>query len=295
MRKILFFLLLLVNGNLNSQDLSFLVDIIGLEKEIGLERFLEIDFIVEETDDIDGCSVYSLKKDSTKIIYNICPDEEGDQINISVIDRNYINLAFRLEEAKKDTSLLSETLTVCGNTSYRFEKEYEAEIYFIFDHFVDIHVMEVSNSYRYEFMKEHLESNSNFDSKIHGLSHFRNFINSKNSEGVTVEEFLEKFNFRNDFNLLNIMEAETYLIEFRNSKEYQNICEQIRVNFLDDKNYFDSCKVAIMKFQLWFSIIDNFDERLDEKLFKLGIENGKYGTMLMLKFLMESIEGKLKY
>jgi len=282
----------LISLNIESQSINSLKELIDLNEKQAIDSILNFGFDQESEQQFDGCNGYKFVKDSSSLIYNICKDAEGDLVNINIIDKNLERTVVRLNELKKDLSLYYEKGTICGNTSHLFIEDGLKEIYLSIDHFLELYVTSIANNSRYEFMKEMLETKTNYDDKNDIKSNFMNLLNVSNKDEVTIEKSLEKYDIQNGFGLLNIDEASDYLIEFRKTSEFDNLKEFVNEMFLTDKSFVKQSKKYLNGMQKWLGSEDNYVEFVDEYLFRIALENNKFRTMIILDYLCEKLNEK---
>lgn len=289
MKKIIFFALLISFELLTAQSLDFYSNLIHSDKDSVITKLTNSGYEIDKVIPNEGCSGYKLKKGKTTLLYNVCYNEEGDVVNLNLICRNLETPYSLLNQAFNDNTLTSKVSTVEANTSFIFENDY-IELFFVFDHFHNIHYMEISNSNRYEMIKEIFESKSNFNSKTNGIYLIRKMLNEKNTKGESIEDILKDSDIKSDFNLLDYKEATDYVIKFRKTKKYSNLKKIIDKALFSDDLYIKKIKTTFRKFRKWMNNENNPSEMSEEALFKIFIENNKFKSIMMFDYIFKKLE-----
>lgn len=293
MKLFIILFLTLTFGSLKAQSFEFFRNLIDLDQKTALSQLEDEGYELVKVHNKDGCSGYNLKRDSSSITYNVCPDIDGDLINVSIIERNLEVAAKRLFDANKDsTTLTSEISTVGENSSFIFIEEGSKEIYFIFNHFIELHMMEIANSYRYKYLKDLIENKFDFNGKKNGIALYRKILNATNKKGESIKDVLMNTGIRSDFNILDSEIAFKYLEEFRKSDKFESLRKEIDNSLLSDCSYVNKIQKCLNGMELWFGNKDNYYENLDEIMFKIALENNQFSSILMLDYICKSVQSK---
>ncbi len=283
--------ILFLSLNISAQSLDFYKNLISTDTDSVLSLLKDSGYKVVEEIPNEDCLGYKLNNDKTTVLYNVCNYDDGTIITLNVIESDLERVYNRFNDANSDVTMKSKISTVGANTSFVFEND-SLEMFFVFNHFDNIHYMEISNANRYESIKKLLESSSDFNSETNGISLLRKILNETNSKGESLEQVLKDSDIKSNFNIFNYEEATNYIEDLRNLEQYTDLKNLVNNNLLSDEFYVKNIKASFLKFTKWLQIENNYNERFEEGLFKIAIENNQFNSLVMFKYIIDSIKNK---
>jgi len=291
MRTLLLLLILLQGVSSGAQSFQTFKSLIDLDEETVLNTLKEEGYEVVEELGREDCHGFKFKRDSTTIIYNVCPEEEGDLINVNLIGRNEEIVSKFLIDAKKDLTLSYRVSTVGANSSFIFEDEL-LEIYFIFDHLMELYIMEISNSYRYDFMKEMLEEKTAFNPETNGISYLRKILGETNSKGAKIDDLPLTNKMPSYWNATDLEKAEVLFKEFKETEEFEKLKIEVDTQFFQDPVYMEKIKKSLWGMQLWYVNEEIHHERMEDTIYKIAVENNHFISLPMLDYIISTAENR---
>lgn len=247
-------------------------------------------FKIITEEEIDGCSVYKFKKGESTFNYNICNDDEVVWIDFVLFERDFKTMVDILNMAKADPTLSIENSTITSNSVILFIEEELKELYFMLDHKIGLYTLSGSNYSQFEIMKDHIENNLNFDPEKDMVSLIRNIMEFKNKSGETIQSALSALNLNNDFDLLDIPSAFSFMGNFINSKTEIQFKQIIDNEFLNDEAYKKKVQNSLIQIQIAGTSSEMYIENMDEILLKIAIENNQMKSFLMLNYICEEVQ-----
>lgn len=282
-------LFLLFALNLNAQTAFELAELLDLSPTQIEEQLPTIGYTLITKYKNEVGIFLETTNETEKIYFGFANSTMDSLTSIDLQTKNKEKAKSFLRELKNNVGLKMKRGNVERASAFIFNDEHSLEFYLIYNSYIDLYTLGISNYEMYAQTKEHLETQLEYKTRDDVLYQFRQIAMYINSAGKMIEdELTENLDIQVEWE----NDLDNFLTKYKGTKAHKKMQQIVKEKFLSDQHFMDSTRKRLFTIQLisYRNLDDNF--MMDEQLLNLLVDNELFRTLLIMDYLCGDFFGK---